>query len=122
VRGFGELGALEAAVMEAVWRQDEPVTVRQVVEGLAGERDLAYTTVLTVMDNLHRKGFLEREMVGRAYSYRPSVSRDAYTARLMRDALHESGDQKAALSHFVEGMSQEESALLRAVLRRRPRR
>jgi predicted transcriptional regulator len=76
--------------------------------------------VMTVLDNLHRKGFLDREMTGRAWSYRPRVGREEYTARLMRDALHEAGDQRAALAHFVAGMSEQESQLLRAVLRRRP--
>ncbi len=115
MHGFGDL---EAVVMGVMWRSADPATVRQVFEELARQRSLAYTTVMTVMDNLHRKGFLDREMTGRAWSYRPRVSREEYTARLMRDALHEAGDQHAALAHFVAGMSDQESQMLRAVLRR----
>ena len=116
MRGFGDL---EAVIMELVWRRDEPATVRHVFEELAEDRAIAYTTVMTVMDNLHRKGFLDRQMAGRAWRYRPSASREEYTARLMRDALHEAGDQRTALAHFVAAMSEDESTALRAALRRR---
>jgi predicted transcriptional regulator len=113
------LGDLEAVVMELMWQGGAPATVRQVFEELSARRPIAYTTVMTVMDNLHRKGFLDREMAGRAWSYQPSVSHEQHLARLMRDALDEAADQRAALAHFVSGMSEEESQLLRAVLRRR---
>ena len=116
MRGFGDL---EAVVMDVMWRRADAATVRQVFEELAAGRSIAYTTVLTVMDNLHRKGFLERQMLGRAWCYRPSASREQYTAGLMRDALQVAGDQRAALAHFVAGMTEEESQALRAVLRRR---
>jgi predicted transcriptional regulator len=117
VRGFGDL---EAVIMDVMWSREEAATVRQVFEDLAAGRSIAYTTVLTVMDNLHRKGFLRREMVGRAWRYRPSASREEYTAQLMRDALEQAGDQRAALAHFVAGMSEDESTALRTLLRRRP--
>jgi predicted transcriptional regulator len=117
MRGFGEL---EAVVMDVMWRREQPATVREVFEELAAGRQIAYTTVLTVLDNLHRKGFLKREMSGRAWSYQPTASREEYTASLMRHALDEAGDQRRALAHFVAGMSDEESQTLRAVLRRRP--
>jgi len=119
MRGFGDL---EAAIMDVMWRRDEPATVRQVLDGLTRGRPVAYTTVMTVMDTLHRKGFLQRERTGRAWSYRPSATREEYTARLMRDALENAGDQRQALAHFVAGMTEAESQALRAVLRRRPRR
>src|SRR2546423_12188230 len=106
MRGFGDL---EAAIMDVMWRRGEQTTVRQVMLELATTRPVAYTTVMTVMDTLHRKGFLRREMTGRAWCYRPSASREEYTARLMRDALDEAGDQRAALAHFVAGMSEVES-------------
>jgi predicted transcriptional regulator len=112
------LGDLEAVVMDLMWQATSPATVRQVFEKLSARRPIAYTTVMTVMDNLHRKGFLDREMAGRAWSYRPSVSREQHLAGLMRDALDEAPDQHAALAHFVSGMSEQESQVLRAVLRR----
>lgn len=58
------LGQLEATVMNFVWGAPGPVTVRDVVEALQQDRSIAYTTVMTVMDNLHSKGFLGRERVG----------------------------------------------------------
>ena len=119
MRGFGDL---EAVVMQTMWRRDEPASVRQIFEELAEDRSIAYTTVMTVMDNLHRKGFLDRQMVGRAWRYQPSATREEYTARLMRDALHDAGDPLAALAHFVNEMTEDESHALRAVLRRRPRK
>ena len=115
MRGFGDL---EAVIMETMWRREQPATVRQIFEELAQDRAIAYTTVMTVMDNLHRKGFLDRQMTGRAWTYQPSTSREQYVARLMRDALAEAGDQQAALTHFVTTMSEDESEALRAALRR----
>jgi len=114
------LGDLEAVVMDVLWRRAQPATVRQVHERLNVARPLAYTTVMTVMDNLHRKGFLSRQMTGRAWSYTPTATREEYTARLMRDALDAAEDQTAALAHFVATMSAAESQALRWLLRPRP--
>ena len=84
LRGFGEL---EAAIMDRLWARGEPATVREVLADLRGDRELAYNTVLTVMDNLFKKGWLRRERAGRAHRYAPVTSREGYGARLMRDAL-----------------------------------
>ena len=62
----GPLGKLEKLIMDRLWSRDHPVAVREVLEDLQRERTLAYTTVMTVMDNLHRKGVLPRETDGRA--------------------------------------------------------
>jgi predicted transcriptional regulator len=58
-------------------------------------------------------------MLGRAWSYRPTASRQEYTAQVMRDVLSEAGDQTGVLAHFVASMSESEAAALRALLRRR---
>lgn len=113
------LGDLEAAVMEIVWVADNPVVVRDVLVKLTPERPLAYTTVMTVMDNLFRKGVLRREKEGRAWMYAAVMSRGEYIAQLMREVLASADDQTAALSHFVASMSDEESAAMRTMLRRR---
>jgi predicted transcriptional regulator len=115
VRGFGEL---ETVVMHRVWDHAEPVTVRQLFEELRPERTIAYTTVLSTMDNLHRKGWVTRERHGKAYLYRASASREEYSAKLMREALADGGDTEAVLTHFVGDMDGAASAALRAVLRR----
>ena len=116
--GLGELrlGELESAVMDVLWRSAEPLRVRDVRDRLAPARPLAYTTVMTVLDNLHRKGFTEREMTGRAYRYRPAASREEVTARALRDLLDSSQDVEAVLLHFARSVSESESAVLRRVL------
>ena len=115
MHGFGDL---EAVIMDRVWDHDGPVTVREVFEELQAERVIAYTTVMTTMDNLHRKGWLARVKEGKAYRYTATASREEYSARLMREALDDGGDTQAVLSHFVAQMDGEESEVLRAVVRR----
>jgi predicted transcriptional regulator len=115
VRGFGDL---EAVIMARVWDHAQPVTVRDLVDELQREREIAYTTVMTTMDNLHRKGWLARVKDGKAYRYTATASRAEYSARLMREALDGGGDTEMVLSHFVAQMGGAESELLRAVVRR----
>lgn len=72
------LGPLEAEVIEVVWRQGE-ATVREVHREFLNRRDIAYTTVLTVLRNLTRKGLLSRRREGRAYVYAATVSKEEFT-------------------------------------------
>lgn len=119
MRGFGEL---EAVVMDHVWSSSrdstDTITVREVFETLKTTREIAYTTVMSTMDNLHRKGWLDRERQGKAFLYWPALSREEYGARLMRDALDTGGDPGVVLTHFIETMSDDEAVRLRGVLRR----
>src|SRR5680860_890972 len=115
-----QLGQLEAVVMGRLWSWDRPALVREVLEDLQRERSIAYTTVMTVLDNLHRKGVVTREMDGRAYRYRPTATREQHTATLMQQVLANSGDRGAALLHFVEEMGPEEIAELREALATSP--
>src|SRR5512142_1325892 len=115
VRGFGDL---EAVIMHRAWEHASPVTVRELFDELAAERTIAYTTVMSTMDNLHRKGWLAREKDGKAYRYTATASREEYSARLMREALDGGGDTEAVLSHFVAQMGGAESQVLRAVVGR----
>lgn len=111
-----QLGQLEAVVMERLWAWDRPVAVREVLEDLQQERPLAYTTVMTVLDNLHRKGMVLREKNGRAYFYRPARSRDTHTAELMEMMLATTANRGGALLRFVQQMTDEELAELRQAL------
>jgi predicted transcriptional regulator len=113
-------GELERAAIEVLWRADAPRTVREVHDELA-DPDLAYTTVLTVLDRLARKGLVRRERAGRAWRYRAASSREAYIAELMREALEWADDRDAALVHFARSVSPAEAAVLRASLTRRGR-
>ena len=119
VRGFGEL---EAVVMDRIWNQDGTTTVREIFDELAAEREIAYTTVMSTMDNLHTKGWLARERDGKAYRYWPTVTREQHSAQLMRDALDAGGRSDLVLTHFLEQISPEESASLRDALQRLARR
>jgi predicted transcriptional regulator len=101
--------------MDRLWSQDHPVAVREVLEDLQRTRTLAYTTVMTVMDNLHRKGVLTREKDGRAYLYRPAVTREQHTAAFMGEILAGS-DTTATLLHFLDQMPRAEVARLREAL------
>jgi len=102
--------------MERLWAWDRPTPVRDVFEDLYRQRKVAYTTVMTVMDNLHRKGVLSRERSGRAYLYRPARTRDEYVGDLMEDVLSASSNRTAALLGFMERLSPEEIAALRSAL------
>jgi predicted transcriptional regulator len=116
------LGALERAVMETLWDLTGPetdrsdATARQVVERLAASRSLAYTTVLTVLERLERKGLVRRLRQGRAHRYVPVATREAYAAELMLEALGRASDRDAALVRFVDAVSPEEAEVLRRAL------
>lgn len=110
------LGDLEAVVMDRLWTRGRPATVREVLDDLARDRKLAYTTVMTVMDNLHSKGLLTREADGRAYRYTPARTRSDYTAELIAAVLADSDDRTVPLLRFVENMTPQEVARLRASL------
>ena len=113
MRRFGEL---EAVIMDWLWELARPALVREVVDGLRDDRPLAYTTVMTVMENLYRKGWLRRSRDGRAWLYEPTGSRSGYTAALMNFALAASADRRTALTHFVLQMSPHDAALLEQAL------
>ncbi|WP_327168563.1 BlaI/MecI/CopY family transcriptional regulator [Streptomyces subrutilus] len=111
------LGELEDAVMTRVWQWNRPVTVREVLEDLQQERSIAYTTVMTVMDNLHQKGWVRREAEGRAYRYTAVSTRAAYSAALMNEAWSTSDNPAAALVAFFGMMSAEQREALRNAIR-----
>jgi predicted transcriptional regulator len=113
------LGDLEAAVMAVLWRAVEPLKVREVLEQLNESRNLAYTTVMTVLDNLHRKRWVTRELDGKAYRYEPAFSQEQAVAQMLRTVLDASGNPEGVLMHFVNTVSDEETEVLRAALRKK---
>lgn len=116
MRGFGDL---EKVIMDRLWTWNRPTTVRDVLRDLQAHRDIAYTTVMTVMDNLYRKGALTRVKHGRAWIYRPARTREEYAAELLSSVLDEAGDRGAALMRFVGRMRAREVAALRRALAER---
>lgn len=119
MRGLGEL---EAAVMSILWSSEGAMSVRDVLDVLASRKPLAYTTVMTVLDNLHRKGYVQRVKDGRAFMYQPSVSRGQAAADAIRQILDETADTETALLLLARSVSETESQALRHGLDRRRRR
>src|SRR5579875_1376567 len=107
------LGELQARIMEIVWSSG-PVTVRDVLEDLAAERDLAYTTVMTVMTRLWEGGTLLRERVGKTYVYRAAGSREEFRASIsgaiVQDLVADFGEM--ALAQFADALERADPARL----------
>ena len=111
------LGDLEQAIMNVLWSAETGLTVREVLDGLTG-RELAYTTVMTVLSRLEAKGVTSRERDGRAWRYRPASSRESLTAQAMRSPLHDlsSADRQAAILHFLAEASADDLEAVRAAM------
>jgi predicted transcriptional regulator len=103
--------------MERMWSYHRPASVRDVLEDIRRDREIAYTTVMTVMDNLHKKGLLKRRSVNKAFIYETVGSKEAYTAQLMRETLAASDNRAAALVHFLEQLTPDEVEALETALR-----
>ncbi|MEO6238529.1 MAG: BlaI/MecI/CopY family transcriptional regulator [Vicinamibacterales bacterium] len=104
-------GALELRVLEAMWERHGEVSVRDLQVQFPAA---AYTTLMTTMDRLHRKGVLSRRKVGRAFVYRPANSRQDLESGLVTRALQPllRGDgAQPILSFFVEEVSRQDDGL-----------
>lgn len=102
--------------MDRLWTWRRSATVREVLVDLRQTRPIAYTTVMTVMDTLHRKELLRRERDGRAYRYEAVLSREEHSAQLMQAVLADSTDRTATLVSFIEQMNPAEATKLREAL------
>ena len=110
------MGELEAEVMDVLWDAGGPLTPGQVHELMLAERPLAYTTVMTILVRLWRKGRLDRQPAGRAYAYQPLKSREAYAASRMDEVLGATKDRPLALSYFIAGLKPGDRTRLRRLL------
>ncbi|RKH46219.1 BlaI/MecI/CopY family transcriptional regulator [Corallococcus sicarius] len=112
-RTWEPLGTLEAAVMKVVWTQAH-VTAREVCDRMTGRKERAYTTIMTTMDRLHRKGLLVREKDGLAWRYTPALSQPEFEKALAdgiaTDILQSHGE--AALAAFVDAAAEVDESLL----------
>ncbi len=107
------LGELEHSVMRALWQSAESLSVREVHARVRRRPALAYTTVLTVLDRLHDKGFVLREKDGRAFRYRPKQSEAEWLGdRAARVLAAEAGSDRAVLAAFVASADRADPALL----------
>jgi predicted transcriptional regulator len=105
-------GTLELRVLEALWRRGGEVSVRDLQPGFP---TAAYTTLMTTMDRLHRKGVLERRKIGRAFAYRPVSSRQELESELVTRALQpllQGEGAQPILSFFVDEVGRRDDRLL----------
>ena len=107
---------LENAIMDVLWDTDEWLTPSVVQDRLPEERSVEYTTVMTVLARLWKKGRLDRQKDGRAYAYRPVLSRSEHAARRMEEILETAGDRSTALARFTEQLSASERRKLKTFL------
>lgn len=117
-RPVQRLGDLEAEVMEYAWHHHGDFSVNDLLVALRGRRR-AYTTVMTIVTRLCDKGLLERQRTGRAFVYRPAMSREDLTAHALRAVLADAENPGAVLARFVDDLeaSPELIARLRALVR-----
>ncbi|MDZ4266073.1 MAG: BlaI/MecI/CopY family transcriptional regulator [Mycobacterium sp.] len=112
------VGDLEAVVIDRLWVRDGATAVRAVCQDVLHDRQIADTTVMSTMGNLHRKEWLSRERRAKGYLYWPRMIREHYSAQLMRDALDAGGWSDLVLAYVLEHIGEDDSAALRKVLRR----
>ena len=108
-------GTLESEVLGILRAAAGPLTPGEVRERLAGQRELAYSTVVTIMSRLQAKGLLSRSRAGRGFCYAP-VDEASLAAGRMSHALGNGSDRDAVLSRFVSGLSGRDAELLRRLL------
>ena len=109
-------GELEQRVMELLWASDEPRSVADVHAVLSAERELAYTTVMTVLDRLAKKGRVDRDLVSRAWQYRPRHGRAEVVADEVTALLAPLPAQvrRDTLRRLAAALTEEERGLLAA--------
>lgn len=112
------LGELERSVMNELWARPQGALARDIAEALPSAP--AVTTVLTILDRLVRKELVTREREGRAHRYFALRSKEAHVAETMNEALATADDRETALAHFLGGVSPDDVALLRRILRAAP--
>lgn len=102
-RAVLDLAPLELDCMKTLWPMGEG-TVREIRERLAERRPRAYTTIMTIMDRLARKGIVERRKSGRAYIYRANLSaEDARSQALSQVVENFFGGSKEAVKAQLDG-------------------
>jgi predicted transcriptional regulator len=115
------LHELEAAIMDEIWRSEEPTTVKLVMDALnrKAKPPRAYTTYMTVMRRLSDKGLLKRKRSGRMDSYEPTLTREEYQERRAGEEVRGLVDQfgDVALAHFARSLSRLDPAQQRRLRR-----
>lgn len=110
-------GALERRVLDALWERAAAATVRDLAPAFSG---VAYTTLMTTLDRLHRKGVLARQKEGRRFLYRPRLSREELLSTVAGDALAamfgaRGAELRPVVSFFVDAVRREDRDALDAL-------
>lgn len=117
---MGGLGDLEQAIMETLWRSDDPLSANEIRASLSkkgsSDKTLAVTTILTVLSRLEHKGFVVRDRTARPHRYTAQRSRATHVADLMREVLDNSSDRSEALAYFVGRADESEVEVLRRLI------
>jgi predicted transcriptional regulator len=110
-----QLGPLEREVMDFLWGRSAATSVREVYERFRRSKEIAYTTLMTTLDRLFRKGLLRRTKEGRTFLYSPKYSRREFRALFLRDVVDALLGRVAepVLSHFVDVVSDKDEKLLK---------
>lgn len=109
------LGELERAVMDVLWNSSTPLSATDLREALT-HRDLALTTIHTVLSRLETKRFVHRQRDVRPHRYRAASSREEHVAELMHEVLGQAQDHEAVLARFLGSASTDETSTLRRLL------
>lgn len=107
-----QFGTLELRVLEALWAHGAEASVRDLLDAFP---HAAYTTVMTTMERLYRKGVLDRRKDGRAFFYRVVQTREQLESRLLARAIEpllDGGNAQPILSCFVDEVSRRDERLL----------
>ena len=110
------LGPLEADALNVLWDNSGWLTPGEVHQRLTVDRDLAYTTVMTVLVHLNDKGFVERHRDGRAFAYHAVQSREEHAASVMATTLKGMKNKPMVLTNFVEQLDAKQRIQLRRML------
>jgi predicted transcriptional regulator len=107
-------GTLELRVLDALWARDRAATVRDLAPAVTG---IAYTTLMTTLERLCRKGVLSRVKDGRRFQYQPRLTREQVLSTVAGDALAallgpRARDLRPMVSFFVDAVSNDDRAVL----------
>jgi predicted transcriptional regulator len=110
------MGELEAEVMAILWDGGTWMTPREVLVRLSGGPPIVYSTVMTIMRRLWKKGVLERRALGKGFTYLPRRGKEEQTAASMVALLSATNDAETALTHFLAGIDESKRRQLRRLL------
>ncbi|GAA0036026.1 BlaI/MecI/CopY family transcriptional regulator [Brevibacterium metallidurans] len=113
----GTLGELERSVMDAIWVHDDGLSAAELRDAFA-DRDLALTTIHTVLTRLEKKGFVTRDRSIRPHRYLAVSTREDHVAELMTEVLSQAPDRQAVLARFLGTVTEADEKTLRNLLGR----